>query len=522
MIVRLGTVPLLGHTDITLEATAYGAILGLRAIALILCGLLYTLAVDPDEVLRLFRRVSFRSALSATLATRMVPILVRDGRRLAEAQRCRPGPPPSRLTLMRAACTGVLDRALDVAAALEVRGYGAARRPPAYRRGPGSYSRHDVAFVPPRSWWSACRSSARVELRRGVLGLSDPPRGRRVRARSSWPPGWWWRRWPPLPTAGGWRDDRGLAGAGHLHVSRRRRARVARCVASDRARRARAGRGWLGSGKSSLLRAISGLVPHFHGGTFAGRATVAGLDTRDHGPGELAQAVGTLFQDPETQVVTGTVRAELAFGLENRGLSPAEVARGVEEAALALAIDQLLDRSTAELSGGELQRVALGAALAGRPRVVVLDEPTSQLDPVAGDELIGLLRRVNEDSDATIVLAEHRLERCLGAADRVVALAERADRVRRRPGRVPRVGRPRGAQPPDAGGATPGLRSAGRRCPASNVLGPSCAVPVCCRARPVRRATGGHRSPASGGGRAAARRVRRPNRRWPLTMSLLA
>ena len=181
--------------------------------------------------------------------------------------------------------------------------------------------------------------------------------------------------------------------------------------------------GGSGSGKSSLLRAISGLVPHFHGGTFAGRATVAGMDTRDHGPGELAQAVGTLFQDPETQVVTGTVRAELAFGLENRGLSPAEVARGVEEAALALAIDHLLDRSTAELSGGELQRVALGAALAGRPRVVVLDEPTSQLDPVAGDELIGLLRRVNDDSDATIVLAEHRLERCLGAADRVVALA---------------------------------------------------------------------------------------------------
>jgi energy-coupling factor transport system permease protein len=146
VIVRLGDLPLLGHTDITLEATAYGAILGLRAVALILCGLLYTLAVDPDEVLRLFRRISFRSALSATLATRMVPILVRDGRRLAEAQRCRPGPPPSRLTLMRAACTGVLDRALDVAAALEVRGVAArppARRPPAYR---APYSRHDLAF----------------------------------------------------------------------------------------------------------------------------------------------------------------------------------------------------------------------------------------------------------------------------------------------------------------------------------------------------------------------------------------
>ncbi len=178
-----------------------------------------------------------------------------------------------------------------------------------------------------------------------------------------------------------------------------------------------------GSGKSTLLRIANGLVPHFHGGTFAGRATVTGLDTREHGPGELAQAVGTLFQDAETQVVMGTVRAELSFPLENRGQAPAAVARAVEEAALALGIAQLLDRSTAELSGGELQRVALGAALAGRPQLVVLDEPTSQLDPVAGDELIGLLRRTNEDSDTAILLAEHRLERCLPFADRVLALA---------------------------------------------------------------------------------------------------
>jgi energy-coupling factor transporter ATP-binding protein EcfA2 len=182
--------------------------------------------------------------------------------------------------------------------------------------------------------------------------------------------------------------------------------------------------GGSGSGKSTLLRVISGLVPHFHGGTFAGTATVAGLDTREHGPGRLAAAVGTLFQDPETQIVMGTVRAELGFGLENQGHSPARIARGVEEAALALGIAQLLDRSTAELSGGELQRTALGAALAGRPQVLVLDEPTSQLDPVAGDELIGLLRRANDDADTTILLAEHRLERCLHAADRVIALAD--------------------------------------------------------------------------------------------------
>ncbi len=177
-----------------------------------------------------------------------------------------------------------------------------------------------------------------------------------------------------------------------------------------------------GSGKSTLLRAGSGLVPHFHGGSFGGRVIVAGMDTRQHRPGELAAAVGMLFQDPETQVVMGTVRAELAFGLENRGWSGAEVARGVEEAALALGIAHLLDRPTAELSGGELQRVALGAALAGTPQLILLDEPTSQLDPVAGDELIGSLRRLNEDRDVAIVLAEHRLERCLGFADRVIAL----------------------------------------------------------------------------------------------------
>ncbi|HZL48714.1 MAG TPA: ABC transporter ATP-binding protein, partial [Solirubrobacteraceae bacterium] len=180
--------------------------------------------------------------------------------------------------------------------------------------------------------------------------------------------------------------------------------------------------GLSGHGKSTLLRAASGLVPHFHGGRFAGTVALAGLDTREHGPSHLGGLAGVLFQDPETQLVMSSVRAELSLALESRGHSAAAVARGVEEVALALGIDALLDRSTHELSGGEKQRVALGAALAGRPKVVLLDEPTSQLDPVAGDELIGLLRRLNEEWETTIVLAEHRLERCLGAADRVIAL----------------------------------------------------------------------------------------------------
>jgi energy-coupling factor transport system ATP-binding protein len=180
------------------------------------------------------------------------------------------------------------------------------------------------------------------------------------------------------------------------------------------------------SGKSTLLRAAAALVPHFHGGTFAGRVVVGGLDTREHGPAVVSAVAGTLFQDPETQVVLGTVRNELAFPLENRGASPAAVARGVEEVALALGIEALLDRSTSELSGGELQRVALGAALGGRPRLVLLDEPTSQLDPVAGDELVWLLRRLNEEWGTAVVLAEHRLERCLAHADRVVVLEDGA------------------------------------------------------------------------------------------------
>jgi energy-coupling factor transport system ATP-binding protein len=179
-----------------------------------------------------------------------------------------------------------------------------------------------------------------------------------------------------------------------------------------------------GSGKSTLLGVASGLVPHFHGGEFAGRAVVAGLDTRTHGPGDLAARVGTLFQDPETQVLMGTPRGELGFPLENQGRSAAQTARAVQEAALSLGVAHLLERSTAELSGGELQRVALGAALAGRPALVVLDEPTSQLDPVAGDELLATLRRLNEDHDTTILMSEHRLERCLAGADRVLALVD--------------------------------------------------------------------------------------------------
>jgi energy-coupling factor transport system ATP-binding protein len=206
-------------------------------------------------------------------------------------------------------------------------------------------------------------------------------------------------------------------------------------------------------GKSTLLRAACGLVPHFHGGVIEGSVAVAGIDALQAGPGELAAAVGYVAQDPETQVVSTTVAAEIALPLEMRGEATARRARAVEEVALALAIPHLLDRTVDTLSGGELQRVALAAALVTRPQLILLDEPTSQLDPVAGDELIWLLRRLNEEWGVTILLAEHRLERCLAAADRVVAMDS---------GSIAFDGSPRAflawAQDADAALETPGAR----------------------------------------------------------------
>jgi energy-coupling factor transport system ATP-binding protein len=176
------------------------------------------------------------------------------------------------------------------------------------------------------------------------------------------------------------------------------------------------------SGKTTLLRAACGLVPHFHGGEVSGSVEVEGLDALESGPARLAGAVGYLAQDPEAQVVSTTVAAEIELPLELRGEAPGARARAVEEVALALAIPHLLGRTVDTLSGGELQRVALAAALVTRPSLVLLDEPTSQLDPVAGDELVWLLRRLNEEWGVAVLLAEHRLERCLAAADRVIAM----------------------------------------------------------------------------------------------------
>jgi energy-coupling factor transport system ATP-binding protein len=175
-----------------------------------------------------------------------------------------------------------------------------------------------------------------------------------------------------------------------------------------------------GSGKSTLLRALAGLVPHFHGGRFAGRVEVAGRDTRTTRPADLAGTVATLFQDPEDQVVFTRVEAEVAFGLENIGTRPAEIPLRAAAALGAVGAGELAQRPVAELSGGELQRVCLASVLALSPQVLLLDEPTSQLDPDGAALAIELAR----SSGAAVVVSEHRPERVLEACDRVLFLDE--------------------------------------------------------------------------------------------------
>ncbi len=175
-----------------------------------------------------------------------------------------------------------------------------------------------------------------------------------------------------------------------------------------------------GAGKSTLLRSLAALVPHFHGGHFSGRVVVAGLDTRSTRPAELAGTVATVFQDPEDQVVMTIAANEVAFGLENLGVPPAEIWPRVERALASVDALHLWGRKTIELSGGELQRVCLASALALEPQLLLLDEPTSQLDPDGAALFLDAVERLG----ATVVLSEHRVGRALELATRVLFVDE--------------------------------------------------------------------------------------------------
>ncbi|MFF7595966.1 ABC transporter ATP-binding protein [Streptomyces mirabilis] len=189
-----------------------------------------------------------------------------------------------------------------------------------------------------------------------------------------------------------------------------------------------------GVGKSTVLGAVSGLVPHFTGGTLRGRVTVAGRDTRTHKPRELADVVGTVGQDPLSHFVTDTVEDELAYGMESLGLASAVMRRRVEETLDLLGLADLRDRPIATLSGGQQQRVAIGSVLTPHPRVLVLDEPTSALDPAAAEEVLAVLQRLVHDLGTTVLMAEHRLERVIQYADQVALFPS--------PGAAPTLGTP--------------------------------------------------------------------------------
>ncbi|HET6816794.1 MAG TPA: ATP-binding cassette domain-containing protein [Mycobacteriales bacterium] len=178
--------------------------------------------------------------------------------------------------------------------------------------------------------------------------------------------------------------------------------------------------GRTGSGKSTLLRCINGLVPHFTGGTLSGRVIVDGRDTREHRPRDLADVVGFVGQEPLAGFVTDTVEDELAYGMESLGVAPPTMRRRVEEALDLLGLSDVRDRPLLSLSAGQQQRVAIGSVLTSSPRVLVLDEPTSALDPGAAEDVLAALTRLVHDLGVTVVLAEHRLERVVQYADRVV------------------------------------------------------------------------------------------------------
>jgi ABC-type cobalt transport system, ATPase component len=186
--------------------------------------------------------------------------------------------------------------------------------------------------------------------------------------------------------------------------------------------------GATGSGKTTLLQAVNGLVPHFTGGTLSGVVTVDGRDTRTHPPRELADVVGFVGQNPGASFVTTSVDDEIVYTMESLGRPRRAIRRQLEDVLDLLGLADVRHRDPSELSGGQQQRVAIGAVLAANPSALVLDEPTSALDPLSAEDVLASLTRLVDDLGITVVVAEHRLERVLGHADRMIWLPRSEER----------------------------------------------------------------------------------------------
>ena len=294
---RLGYFGPLGQLNLTLEAAAYGLIVGVRLVIVLLAAVLVSCAVDPDELLRSLRRVYPSSALSATIATRMIAVLSRDAERLAEAQRCRAAGQldgrRARLAILRAVIAGSIERSLDVAATLEVRGYGAgAARAPCTGASPVTMP----TSCSPRCDPGGCdrdRASALDSFRVYPLAARDPRPAAFAAASCS----------PRSPSrrfsiAGGSPRERAGRRRPQLPLPRGPGGALSDVTFALEPGEFAVVAGLSASGKSTLLRAACGLVPHFHGGEFSGRVAVAGLDTREHGPAAIGAVAGTVSRIP--------------------------------------------------------------------------------------------------------------------------------------------------------------------------------------------------------------------------------
>ncbi len=180
--------------------------------------------------------------------------------------------------------------------------------------------------------------------------------------------------------------------------------------------------GETGSGKTTLIRCINGLIPQFYSGFYKGKIIVNGKDTIETSIANLSTEVGIVFQNPENQLISMNVEHEIAFGLENLGISPKEISNRIMESASLTEIEHILDKAPFELSGGEQQRVAIASILVLRPKILILDEPTALLDPYMARKIIRLLQEIKQDKNITIMVSEHRLDLILPLSDHIILM----------------------------------------------------------------------------------------------------
>jgi len=503
-----GWLPLVGG-PLTLEAGLWGLTNGLALVALLTLFLTLNSAVSPHELARLTPAFLHEAGLVASVALAFVPQTLRTLREIRDAQAVRGHRvrgPRDLLPLFLPLLITALEKAVQLAEALEARGYGLAAAPPLRERliaALGLLGLLSGWFVALFWWQHPLTGYLLAAVGVALLGVAFWLMGRHGRRTRYRPHRWTRADWllaalsllpllavlltlllhadrlaytpypraalPPFdPLIGGslmllgaplllrpqpacdqGREKRAAAGSPVDHpapcgVTFQRVTfsypDTPHPVLRDLSLEVPPGAfvlvtGPSGVGKSTLLRCVNGLVPHASGGRFAGRVRVGDMDSRSAGPRRLARRVGFVFQDPEAQFITDRVDEEVAFALENAGLPSDEVQRRVDEVLDWLGLTPLRDRAISTLSGGQMQQVAVAAALALRPAVLVLDEPTSQLDPVGAHQVLDLLARLREEAHITIILAEHRLERVLRYADLLVYFPD--------PFSPPRVGPPR-------------------------------------------------------------------------------